>query len=164
VIVGSVGYNSIKKDVSMEIKQFLDEIKSKKKHTKNRIVVGVLLQEVIDFLKQKNIEVYSNEIILNLKGLSHLMRDSKRSRGAGLNDEDILQIPLILQEPYAIYLDTQKEKLNLLYCGKKNCNDLIKIVIDTKVVYKGKRGTFIKTAGYVKWYNLEKNKKYVKIK
>ncbi len=102
--------------------------------------------------------------MLNSKGLSHLTIHSKRSRGAGLSDEDVLQIPSILDEPYAIYFDSEKGKLNLLYCQKKNCEELIKIVIDTKVVYKGKKGTFVKTAGYVKWHNIEKNKKYIKVK
>ena len=58
--VGDVGYNS-----KMDLKQLLSEVKSRKKHTKNKIIVGVLSAEIIDFLKNKDIEIHSNEIYIN---------------------------------------------------------------------------------------------------
>ena len=81
----------------MELKQFLEEIKIKTKHTKNKIVVGELDEEIIRFLHDMKIPIHTKEIYLNHKGLSHLARESKRKRGAGLSEEDILRIPEILK-------------------------------------------------------------------
>jgi len=133
----------------MDLKQFLEEIKNKSKHTKNKIVVGYLDEAVIKFLENKNIPVHTKEIYINHKGLSHLARESKIKRGAGLSEEDILKIPDILQNPSAVFLETTKAKMNLLYCEDKS-QKCIKIVIDTKFVYKSKNLTLIKTAGYIK--------------
>jgi len=132
----------------MDLKQFLQEIKSKSKLTKNKIVVGRLDDKVIKFLKEKNIPIHSKEIYLTHKGLSHLTRDSKRKRGAGLSEVDILKIPDILKNPSAIFLEKSNFKMNLLYCDDttKKC---IKIVIDTKYIEKKDKLTIIKTAGYI---------------
>jgi len=144
--------------------QMLDEIKSQKKLTKNKIKVGELSSEIIQFLEDRNIPIHTKEIYLTHKGLSHLSRDSKRKRGAGLDDEDILKLPEILQCSSSVFFDTNKNKLNLLYCDESNsCKKLIKIVVDTKS-YDKKLGkfTFIKTAGYIVETNLN-NKFYIKI-
>ena len=149
----------------MELKQFLKEIKTKSKLTKNKIVVGKLDDEIIKFLEEKNIPIHSKEIYLTHKGLSHLARDSKRKRGAGLSDEDILKIPDILKNPTAIYFDKEKNKLNLLYCKQAyNCDTFIKIVVDTKHKERKEKLILIKTAGYVKDFNLKNNKNYLLIK
>ena len=139
---------SFKKDVAMDIKQMLDEIKNKKKLTKNKIKVGELSNEIIEFLREKEIPVHTKEIYLNHKGLSHLARESKKKRGAGLSEDDILRIPEIIHSPSAIFIEDTKDKLNLLYCDSqtKKC---IKIVVDTKFIYKGEKITLIKTAGYI---------------
>ena len=142
------GKMSFKKDVAMDIKQMLDEIKNKKKLTRNKIKVGELSNEIIEFLKGKEIPVYTKEIYLNHKGLSHLARESKKKRGAGLSENDILRIPEIIHFPSAVFIEDIKDKLNLLYCDNqvKKC---IKIVVDTKFIYKGEKITLIKTAGYI---------------
>jgi len=143
----------------------LDEIKNNSKLSKNKIKVGELKEEIIEFLKQNDIPIHTKEIYINHKGLSHLARDSKKKRGAGLSEEDILKIPKILKSPIAIFFDNNKDKLNLLYCDKNDdCNKLIKLVVDTKMIYKSEKLTLLKTAGYVKWHNIFKNKKYIKIK
>jgi hypothetical protein len=68
------------------------------------------------------------KIYLTSKGLSHLARDSKKNRGAGLSDEDIFSIPEILNHPTYIYFDSKKDKLNLLYCKDiDRCDNIIKI-------------------------------------
>jgi len=152
-----VGYNS-----KMELRQFLEEIKTKTKHTKNKIIVGVLDDRVIQFLRDKNVPVHTKEIFLTHKGLSHLARESKKRRGAGLSEEDILRIPEILKNPHTIYFDKNSDKLNVLYCKDSiTCEKIIKIVIDTKAYHKkfGKI-TLIKTAGYVVEANL---KEYIEV-
>jgi len=70
----------------MELKQLLAEIKERKKHTKSRVIVGVLDDDVMKFLKKRGVAVHTREIFLTHKGLSHLARDSKRKRGARLSD------------------------------------------------------------------------------
>ena len=135
----------------------LDEIKNQEKLTNNKIKVGLLKDEIIEFLKNNGIEVFTKEIYLTHKGLSHLSRESKKKRGAGLSEEDILKIPKILENPSSVFFDNAKNKLNLLYCEKViNCNKIIKIVIDTKS-YDKKFGkiTLIKTAGYIVESNLK---------
>ena len=148
----------------MDIKSMLDEVKARKKLTRNKVVVGKLDEKVVEYLNKKGVPIHTKEIYLNHKGLSHLARESKKQRGAGLSEEDILRIPNILKSPSAVFFDNEKDKLNLLYCERKyNCNEFIKIVIDTKMTVKGEKITLIKTAGYVKDYNVEKNKNYEKI-
>ena len=150
------GYNSIKKDVSMDIKTMLNKIKSKKKLTKNRIVVGKLGDNIVSFLEKRGVAIHTKDIHLTDKGLSHLMRESKKKRGAGLSEEDVLDIPIILKNPYKILFDNHKNKLNLLYClQKKECSKLIKIVVDTKgIANRKEKITLIKTAGYINEYNV----------
>jgi len=142
----------------------LDEVKNRTKLSKNKIKVGKLNEEIIEFLKQRNIPVHTTEIYLTHKGLSHLARESKKKRGAGLDEKDILRIPEILNNPSMVFFDSKKNKLNLLYCDNSIiCEKLIKIVIDTKS-YDKKMGaiTIIKTAGYIFEANL-KDKFYIKI-
>ena len=128
----------------------LNEIRDGKKLTKNKIVVGTLNDSCIEFLKNRKITIHTKEIYLTSKGLSHLARDSKKKRGAGLSDEDILKIPSILTSPSDIYFDQGKKRFNLIYCdlNRKKC---IKIAVDTKAFSNKKETiTMIKTAGYIK--------------
>ncbi len=139
------------------LKQMLDEIKNKHKLTKNKIKVGELKEEIIKFLKEKDVPIHTKEIYLTHKGLSHLARESKKKRGAGLHEKDILKIPSILENPSAIFFDKKNKKLNLIYCRYNNTYEkIIKIVIDTKAYHKkfGKI-TLIKTAGYIVEANLK---------
>jgi len=145
---------ALDKDAVAKIKTMLKEIKAQKTLTKNKIVVRVLGGEILNFLKSKDVVVYTKEIYLNHKGLSHLARNSKRKRGAGLSDEDILKIPEILKKPSAVFFESLKNKLNLFYCNY-NFEKCIKIVIDTKFKYKRERLTLIKTAGYIKASDLK---------
>ena len=39
----------------------------------------------------------------------------------------------------------------------------MKLVIDTKSIEKSEKLTLIKTAGYVKWYNIEKDRYYKEV-
>ena len=133
----------------MASEQMLSQIREKRKLSKDRIVVGSLNDAVVAFLEERGIPVYTKEIYLNHKGLSHLSRQSKRQRGAGLDDKDILKIQSIVKTPSALFIEHTKRKLNLLYCDY-NCHKCIKIVVDTKYIYKGEKMTLIKTAGYIK--------------
>ena len=147
----SVGYNG-----GMDLETMLKEVKSSKKLTKNKIAVGILEDSVIEFLEKRDIPIHTKEIYLTSKGLSHLSRESKKNRGAGLSDEDILKIPIILKEPKTVYFDKDKRKLNLLYCKDElKCGKIIKIVVDTNSIDKKyKNLTLIKTAGYIEIANL----------
>ena len=138
----------------------LKEVKSQKKLTKNKIVVGILDDYIVKFLEKEKVPIYTKEIYLNSKGLSHLARDSKKQRGAGLSEEDILRIPEILSTA-KVYFDDEKDKLNLLFCDtfSKRC---IKLVVDTKYIRKKDKLTLIKTAGYIEEANLKAYKKIKK--
>jgi len=144
----------------MNIYKMYYELENKTKITNDKIQVGIL-----KFLENRDIPIHTKEIYLTSKGLSHLSRDSKKSRGAGLELDDILRIPNILETPFKIIFDNRKAKLNLLYFDKKDIyhNRLIKVVIDTKGFYK-KLGaiTLIKTAGYIELANLN-DKYYIQI-
>ena len=145
------------------IKELLQEIENKNISIK-KVKVGELSDEIIEFLKNRNIEVYTKTIYVNAKSLSHLNRDSKKRRGAGLTREEILKIPEMIKNVDIVYFDSRKNKLNLLYCKNRNrCEEFIKLVIDTRTLDK-KLGkiTLIKTAGIVKYYNLE-DKYYIKV-
>ncbi len=142
--VGDVGYNS-----KMDLKQLLNEVKSRKKHTKNKIIVGVLSEQIVEFLLQRDIQIHTRDIYITDRGVSHISRESKKNRGAGLSDEDILTIPEILKNYSAIYFDKGKNRFNILYCSVSD-NKCIKIAVDTKgYANRGEKLTIIKTAGYV---------------
>lgn len=128
----------------------LSEIKSKKKLTKNRIVVGKLGDDIISFLKKRDVVVNTKDIYLTDKGLSHLMRESKKKRGAGLNEDDIYRLPEMLNKPSSVYFDKGKGRFNILYC-KADDSKCIKIAVDTKgYANRGEKLSIIKTAGYVR--------------
>jgi len=60
-----------------------------------------------------------------------------------------------------IVVEKKKNKIHLLYCiENKKCDNMIKLVIDTSYINKGEKLTLIKTAGYVKRYNIFNNKEY----
>jgi len=147
----------------MNLQIMLYEIRTNEKISKNKIVVGTLSEDIISFLKDRDIPIHTKEIYLTSKGLSHLARDSKKKRGAGLSDSDILNIPNILKNPSAIYFDESKNKLNLLYCkNREKCEKFIKVVVDTKgVANRNEKITIIKTAGYVEEYNIKDMKNYI---
>ena len=136
----------------------LQEVKSSKKLSKNKIAVGILDDIVVEFLEKRGVPIHTREIYLTSKGLSHLARESKKKRGAGLSDEDILAIPIVLSNYDFVYFENIKNKLNLFYC-KNKCEYVLKIVVDTKALANRKeKVTLIKTAGYAKSYNIEKDK------
>jgi len=148
--VGDVWYNSFKKDVSMDIKTMISEIKSKKKLTKNRIVVGKLGDDIVSFLERRGVAIHTKDIYLTDKGLSHLMRESKKKRGAGLSEDDIFRLPEMLNNPSAVYFDKGKNRFNILYC-KLDDSKCIKIAVDTKgYANRGEKLCIVKTAGYVR--------------
>ena len=145
----------------MDLKTMLSEVKARKRLTKNIISVGVLSNEIIDFLLEKEVAIHTKDIFINHRGLGHLSREHKKSRGAGLSKEDI-KIPDILRNPSHIYFETAEDKYNVIFCSNfgKNC---IKIVVDTKFILKGKKLSLIKTAGYVQINNM-KGESFEKIK
>ena len=141
--------------VFYEIKIMLEELENKKKITKNKIIVGKLSNEIIDFLNKNNTPIYTKEIYLTSKGLSHLARDSKKRRGAGLKREDILRIGEILGNISAVFFEKTKQKFNLLYCDN-NSKRCIKIVVDTKgYTNRKEKITLIKTAGYINFDDMK---------
>ncbi len=138
--------------------QLFQDVIHRDKIRNDNIIVGFLSERILEFLDKKSVVVHTREIYINAKGLTHLYRDSKRKRGAAFAEDDILNIPNILSDPDFVYFDTNKNKLNLLYCRQKECGNVYKIVIDTKYVHK-KMGkiTLLKTAGKIKYHNMKQN-------
>ena len=121
--------------------------------------VGYIDSQAIKILEEYHIEIATKEIYLTQKGLTHLFRPTKRNRNKALSLEDIYTIPTILNEPSALFLDTQQNRLNLLYCFQ-NSQKCLKLIVDTKsYVHRGTKLTIIKTAGYIYPYDM-KNSKY----
>ena len=137
-----------KEGVALNFEQMLQEIRQKKRLSVDKIVVGKLSDEIVEFLRNMNVPIHTKEIYINHKGLSHIARDSKRRRVAGLDEEDILRIPEILENPSAIFFEKSKQKFNLLYCDDKS-KKCIKLVINTKFQKKKDKITLVTTAGYI---------------
>jgi len=147
----------------LNIKTMLKEVKSQNKLTKSKVIVGVLDDDIVKFLEKEKVPIHTQEIYLTSKGLSHLSRDSKKKRGAGFDDEDILNIPLMISSPKHVYFDKKKEKLNILYLTQKD-DKLLKLVVDTNAFDKKyKNITLIKTSGVIDIKNIN-DKDYIKIK
>ena len=121
--------------------------------------VGIVDSQTIEVLQEYDIEIATKEIYLTQKGLTHLCRPTKRNRNRALSLEDIYTIPTILKYPSALFLDTQQNRLNLLYCFQ-NSKKCLKLIVDTNsYVHRGEKLTIIKTAGYIYPYDM-KNSKY----
>ncbi len=148
--------DELRHNADNNLRQMLEEIKSGAKLTRNRIAVGVLSAEVLSFLRSRDVPVHTKEIFINSKGLSHLSREHKKTRGAGLTEDDILKIPEILKHPSYVYFDKDKKKMNLLFCMTKECEKVIKVVVDTKHKRKNEKMTIVKTAGYIVEANIRK--------
>ncbi len=141
-----------------EFKNFVDSClaKNSKLHA---YMVGFINEQTATILKEYNIEIATKEIYLTQKGLTHLYRPTKRKVSKALLLEDIYAIPTILSEPSALFLDTQENRLNLLYCFQ-NSKKCLKLIVDTKsYVHRGEKLSTVKTAGYIYPYDM-KNSKY----
>jgi hypothetical protein len=131
------------------IERMLAALRARERLECDRIVVGRLDPAIISILRARQIPIHTPEIYVNHKGLSHLARSSKRKRGAGLKDDDILAIPGYLARPDAIFLEQKRDRAHLLYCVRRLPKS-IKLVVDPGFVYKGEGLTLIKTAGYIR--------------
>ena len=141
-----------------DFKSFVDNCLDKKSEI-HAYVVGLIHEQTVNILKEYNVEIATKEIYLTQKGLTHLYRPSKRKASKALSLEDIYTIPTILSEPSALFLDTEKNRLNLLYCFQDS-QRCLKLIVDTKsYVHRGEKLTIIKTAGYIYPYDMN-NKKY----
>ena len=141
-----------------DFKIFVDDCLVKKSQL-HAYQVGVIEPQTIKVLEEQSIEIATKEIYLTQKGLTHLYRPTKRNRNKALSVEDIYTIPTILKHPSALFLDTQQNRLNLLYCFQ-NSKKCLKLVIDTNsYVHRGEKLTIVKTAGYIYPYDM-KNSKY----
>ena len=141
-----------------DFKNFVDDCLNKKSK-EHAYQVGVLSEVTFQILEEYNIEIATKEIYLTQKGLTHLYRPTKQKLSKALLVEDIYAIPNILNQPSALFLDTQENRLNLLYC-LQNSQKCLKLIVDTKsYVHRGEKLTIVKTAGYIYAYDM-KNSKY----
>ena len=139
-------------------KNFVDGCLSKKSK-EHAYQVGVLSEVTFQILEEYNIEIATKEIYLTQKGLTHLYRPTKRKLSKALLVEDIYSIPSILNQPSALFLDTQENRLNLLYC-LQDSQKCLKLIVDTQsYVHRGEKLSIVKTAGYIYAYDM-KNSKY----
>ena len=81
--------------------------------------VGVLPIEVIRALRQRPnpIEVSASLVTITQQALGHLLRDSKRMRGAALSEADIKRLPDIIAKSDAVLWDSE-ERSGLLFVFK----------------------------------------------
>lgn len=121
------------------------------------IVVGVVASDILTSIYGQAEE----NIYLTHKGLSHLARDSKKQRKAGLSNEHIYGLSEIISNYDAIFLEITKNRNNLIYCKKVNDSNAIKIVV--KYNKKDKK-LIIVTAGYVQTRNMRDRKMYKLLK
>jgi len=142
----------------VNFKNFVDDclIKNSKVHAYK---VGTVTTETLKILENHSIKIATEEIYLTQKGLTHLYRPTKRKANKALSLDDIYTIPIILAQPSALFLDTQQNRLNLLYCIQDS-QKCLKIIVDTNsYVHRGEKLTIVKTAGYIYAYDM-KNSKY----
>ena len=125
--------------------------------------VGVLPVKVIRALRQRPnpIEVSASLVTITQQALGHLLRDSKRMRGAALSEADIERLPDIIAKPQAVLWDN--EKSNLLFIleatGKKQGKVAVEVEYsgDMKLANTGKQkmiANSIRSAGYTYQHNL----------
>jgi len=105
--------------------------------------------DVLEFLKQKGISVDDKQVYLSVGRYKHLLRDVKKQAGKAIPNEIGKELYKSINNPYNIYFDNKKEKLNLIYIDKKQ-GSFFKIIIQPN--YKTKKGykNYILTAGIIK--------------
>ncbi len=67
--------------------------------------VGVLSDTVVDAISVAGKRAIDPDVVITSQLLLHLARESKRSKGLGISDADILRLPSIIQRPEAVLLD-----------------------------------------------------------
>lgn len=72
--------------------------------------IGVLSPSVLDALDKRGLMPQSAVISMGDADITHAMREGKIARGQALPDDVLREIPTLLQNPDAVYLQTNKNK------------------------------------------------------
>lgn len=72
--------------------------------------IGVLSPSVLDALDKRGLMPQSAVISMGDADITHAMREGKIERGQALPDDVLREIPTLLQNPDAVYLQTNKNK------------------------------------------------------
>ena len=72
--------------------------------------IGVLSPSVLDALDKRGLMPQSAVISMGDADITHAMREGKIARGQALPDDALREIPTLLQNPDAVYLQTNKNK------------------------------------------------------
>jgi len=135
------------------LKKFISNIRNKTIY-ENETVVGEIDSNIIEFLEKRGIVLETTQIYLSVKAYNHMLRDFKIKKGKAISEEIVIEIDKTLNNPYKIFFDTEKERLNLIYIDKKN-STIFKIIVNPN--YKTKKGYInsIITAGIIEERNLK---------
>jgi len=121
--------------------------------------VGWIEKEIRELVeKLTGFRIKTPVITVNDKGILHMIRNAKSSRGAAISVKDLYRIPKNLNPPEAILLDTKDKsgKPALLFVksvpGKK-AKFVVKLETPVKIKVEGRRKkilvNLLKTAGLV---------------
>ncbi|WP_459897090.1 minor capsid protein [Desulfurobacterium crinifex] len=119
------------------------------------------IRELVE--KLTNFRIKNPVITVNDRGILHMIRDAKNSRGASVPIIDIYRIPKIIAEPEAVLLDTKAKSENpvLLFvkdAPSKKAKFVVKLETPVKVKIEGKKKSIklnlLRTSGLVKKHNL----------
>lgn len=103
--------SELKKSLTNEFEAWVQGVSTAKKSMNDYRVIGTIHAEVLQTLNTLDIYPESAAITLRDRELLHLIRDSKRLRNASLSMESLMQLPVLFDQPLAIYLDRADEAL-----------------------------------------------------
>ncbi|KWT81150.1 phage head morphogenesis protein [Candidatus Magnetominusculus xianensis] len=113
---------------------WVDSIIELKKSIGDAITVGWIDQDVLNFTKDKGIDLATPVIIMNDKGILHTIRDAKVERGAAVSLDELKQLPDYISGYEAVLWD--KEDNALLYVVSSD-DKKIKTVVRINYKLKG---------------------------
>ena len=87
--------------------------------------IGVLSPSVLDALDKRGLMPQSAVISMGDADITHAMREGKIARGQALPDDVLREIPTLLQNPDAVYLQTNKNKPVLWFVYKTEKGKLV---------------------------------------
>ncbi|MHC8442137.1 MAG: hypothetical protein ACYYK0_08155, partial [Candidatus Eutrophobiaceae bacterium] len=117
--------------------------------------VGYIDMAVFAYFARNNLApIHNAAILLTDKQLRHMLRDSKKTRGAALSPDDIRRIPGIIGNPEAILYDKREPALPYVFSPQGESGKGRLVVRIDPLKGGGKIASAIKTGGLVETRNL----------
>jgi hypothetical protein len=151
------------KEFDGSLQEFADKVLSSKRASNEVKKLGNIDDVVKASMKQKNIELLSDEILITDKKILKYLNHPKEAKGAVINTNRYNEIEKAINNPQNIYEDLDSKTLVYIYTSGYD-HKTLKLVIHPNYKMGGDTFNILKSIGLVENWNLNNPKKYLKIK